>query len=107
MMTHELMEMASLDAMGLLDPTERETFELAFQAADPALQAQIRREQLRFSRMDDMLPKVSPPLGLRARVIAAVRGAMESVGSRRESDAIPIVEIGHTKPPRAVIQCSM
>lgn len=95
MMTHELMEMASLDAMGLLDPTERETFERAFQAADPAIQAQIRREQLRFSRMDDMLPKVDPPLGLRARVIAAVREAMGTASSRRDLDAIPIHTAGN------------
>ncbi|HMN40811.1 MAG TPA: hypothetical protein PKE29_08180 [Phycisphaerales bacterium] len=93
MMTHELMEMASLDAMGLLDPSERETFERAFQAADPAIQAQIRREQLRFSGMDDVLPRVAPPLGLRARVIAAVREAIAS-SSRRDSDAIPIRSAG-------------
>jgi hypothetical protein len=93
--THELMELASLDAMGVLDPTERETFEQAFQAADPAIQAQVRREQLRFSRMDDMLPKIDPPLGLRARVIAAVREAMGSASSRRDSDAIPIHTAGN------------
>ncbi|HVU65422.1 MAG TPA: hypothetical protein VHC70_15680 [Phycisphaerales bacterium] len=84
--THNLLEMASLDAMGLLDPEERDAFERAFHAAAPAVQAQIRREQLRFSRMDELLPKVDPPLGLRARVIAAVRGAMESVAGRKGAD---------------------
>jgi hypothetical protein len=87
MNTPDLLEMASLDALGLLDPEERDAFERAFRTADPAQQAQIRREQLRFSRMDELLPKVDPPLGLRARVLAAVRGAMESVAGSRGADA--------------------
>ena len=85
--THDLLEAASLDAMGLLDPEERETFERAFRAAAPAVQAQIRREQLRFSNADDVLPQIEPPLGLRARVIAAVREAMGM--SERRADAAP------------------
>lgn len=89
MTTHDLLEMASLDAMGLLDPEEREAFERAFRAAAPAVQAQIRREQLRFSQIDDVLPQIDPPLGLKARVIAAVRDAMQSVASRRAAEAAP------------------
>jgi hypothetical protein len=88
MNTQELLEMASLDAMGLLDPEEREAFERAFRAADPAVQAQIRREQLRYSKVDDLLPRVEAPLGLKARVLAAVRDAMQSMSNRR-SDAAP------------------
>lgn len=87
--THELIEMASLDALGLLDPEERDAFERAFRAAAPAVQAQLRREQLRFSKMDDMLPQIEPSLGLRARVIAAVREAMETVAARRGTEAAP------------------
>ncbi len=82
MTTHELLEMASLDAMGLLDADEREAFERAFRAAAPAVQAQIRREQLRLSRMDDLLPQVEPPLGLRARVMNAVREAISTMSVR-------------------------
>src|SRR5438105_666068 len=89
MNTHDLLEMASLDAMGLLDPEEREAFERAFRAAPPPLQAQIRREQLRFSAADDILPQVEPPLGLRARVIAAVREAMQTMAGRRAAEAAP------------------
>ena len=85
--THDLMEMASLDAMGLLDPEEREAFERAFRAAVPAVQAQIRREQLRFSRVDDILPQVEAPLGLKARVLAAVREAMQTMAARRDEPA--------------------
>lgn len=83
MTTHELLELASLDALGLLDPEEREGFERAFRAAPPALQAQIRREQLRLAHIDDVLPGVEPPPGLRARVVAAVREAIGSMSIRK------------------------
>lgn len=85
MSTHELLELASLDALGLLDPEEREAFDRAFRAAPPALQAQIRREQLRLAHIDDMLPAVEPPPGLRARVVSAVREAINSMTVRRIS----------------------
>lgn len=85
MTTHELLELASLDAMGLLDPEEREAFELAFRAAAPPLQAQIRREQLRLSYIDGILPVVEPPPGLRARVMAKVREAIGSMTIRKIS----------------------
>ena len=85
MTTHELLEHVSLDAMGLLDLDEREAFERAFRAASPALQAQIRREQLRLSHMDDVLPAVDLPPGLRARVMAAVREAIDSMSIRKFS----------------------
>lgn len=83
MNTYELMEMASLDAMGLLDPDEREQFERAFRAAAPAVQAQIRRDQLRYTDLDGVLPAVEPPLGLKARVVAAVQQAMQQVAGRK------------------------
>lgn len=83
MNTHELLEMASLDALGLLDAEEREAFERAFRAAAPSVQAQIRREQLRFCQIEDTLPVIDPPLGLRARVLNAVREAMGGASSRR------------------------
>lgn len=82
MTTHELMEMASLDAMGLLDNDEREQFERAFMAADPALQAQIRRQQTRLSVSEETLPKVQLPLGLRARVLNAMRDAVSGNASQ-------------------------
>lgn len=72
----ELLELASLDALGLLDEDERRAFETAFRAADPALQAQVRLEQTRATRLESLLPKVAPPIGLRARVLAAVRAAI-------------------------------
>lgn len=90
MKTHELLELASLDALGLLDEHEREAFDVAFNAAPPAVQAQVRREQARISRADQFLPQVDPPVSLRAKVLAAVQQAMEAVtGSRRVGAAVP------------------
>ena len=76
MTTHELIELAVLDALALLDEHESAEFERAFRAAPPQLQAQIRREQTRFSNIEDLLPSVEPPADLRARVLAAVREAI-------------------------------
>lgn len=79
MTTNELFEMAALDALGLLDRDEREEFERAFRAAPPHVQAQIRREQVRFSDIDAWLPEVEPPPGLRSRVVNAVKEAITSI----------------------------
>jgi hypothetical protein len=76
MTTQELIELSLLDALGLLDDSERESFESAFRAATPVVQAHVRREQTRLARIDLLLPEVSPPAGLRAAVIEAVRRAM-------------------------------
>src|SRR5258708_2509980 len=69
----QLIELAVLDAMGLLDETEQGQFESGFAGASPQVQAQVRREQTRLSVMDALLPDVSPPAGLRAAVLEAVR----------------------------------
>lgn len=83
MTNRELLELASLDAMGLLDDQERRAFEEAFRQASPAMQAQVRREQERLADLEADLPAVEPPQGLRERVLAAVRDAMQSVPGRR------------------------
>lgn len=89
MSTKDLFELASLDALGLLDESERAMFERAFSAAAPHVQAQVRRQQLHFTRIDDLLPDVAPPPGLKARVMAAVRGAIAAVAI----DGQPIARI--------------
>lgn len=76
-MTHkDLLELALLDSLSMLDDDERSAFEEAFHAAPPHIQAQVRREQARFARSESLLPDVSPPASLRARVVDAVRRAM-------------------------------
>ena len=84
MKTQELIELAVLDAMGLLDEAEREAFEAGFSSASPAVQAQVRREQTRLCLSEALLPDEEPPAGLRALVVEAVRKAMASVGGAGE-----------------------
>lgn len=72
----ELLENALLDAFSLLDDNEREEFDRAFAAAPPQVQAQVRREQTRFAKMESLLPEIAAPAALRARVLDAVRAAI-------------------------------
>jgi hypothetical protein len=73
MNTQQLIEMAVLDALALLDDEEREDFERSFRGASPDVQAHVRREQTRLCNIESILPNVEPPAGLRAAVLAAVR----------------------------------
>lgn len=90
--THEILELARLDALGMLDEDERVAFERAFRDASPALQEQIRREQNRLTDIGDLLPDVQPPKDLRARVISAVRDAMFAVTGRNAGDVLARIE---------------
>jgi len=101
MTTRDLLEQASLDALGLLDEQERAEYEAAFRAAGPEVQAQIRREQLRFADLTDLLPPVEAPAGLRARVLAAVRDAIVAVSSPRTTGGA-VGRIGPALAGRAV-----
>lgn len=76
MTTQELIENAVLDAMGLLDEDEARAFDRAYRAASPELQAHVRCEQTRLSNIQQLLPQVDPPSGMRAAVIEAVRVAI-------------------------------
>ncbi|MCA9292953.1 MAG: hypothetical protein KDA20_03980 [Phycisphaerales bacterium] len=94
MNTQDLLEQASLDALGLLDEQERQAFETAFRAAPPAVQSQVRREQARFAASEAMLPKVDVPAGLKFRVMAAVREAIQSfnrVETARRAEHTPFL----------------
>jgi hypothetical protein len=86
MKTRELIENSLLDAMGLLDEDETQSFERAFQAASPAVQAHVRREQTRLSHIEQLLPQVEPPADLRAAVIEAVRVEMELAAEQAAQD---------------------
>jgi hypothetical protein len=76
MSLQHMIELSILDAMGLLDEDERQQFESAFRKAPPAVQAHVRREQTRLSRIESILPAVDPPAGLRAMVLDALRAHM-------------------------------
>ncbi|MCL4741957.1 MAG: hypothetical protein KJZ54_07100 [Phycisphaerales bacterium] len=92
MTTAELMELALLDVLALLDEEERSAFDRAFAAATPEVQAQVRREQTRLARIDALLPDVEAPVTLRARVLAAVRAAMMASASPGEAAALHLAQ---------------
>ena len=75
MNAQQLLEMALLDACGLLETDELERFEAAFAEAPESIKAQIRREQSRFADQSELLPDVTPRPELRRLVVDAVRRA--------------------------------
>lgn len=74
--TAELYELASLDALGLLDEHERKVFEDAFSSATPGVRSQIRATQRRMAEIDEILPRVQPRPSLKAKVLAAIEAAI-------------------------------
>lgn len=82
--TGDLYELATLDAMGVLDDAERRAFESALAAAPVSVQLQIRAQQHRMSDIDHLLPAVEPAPALRQRVIDSV---LSAVGVARQHEA--------------------
>lgn len=84
MKTHELLEQAHLDALGLLDEGEQRAFESAFASAPKAVQQQVRAEQTRWATTHANFSGATPPSSLRSkvvdRVMSEVRAASESRG---------------------------
>lgn len=78
MNTKELIEQAVLSAMGFLEEDEQRAYEAAFNAAPPAIQAQVRREQTRLSSLKAILPDVDAPAHLRAIVLEAIRAEINA-----------------------------
>lgn len=78
MNTKELIEQAVLHAMGFLEEDEAKAYEAAFNAAPPAVQAQVRREQTRLSTLRNILPDVDAPAHLRAIVLEAIRSEINA-----------------------------
>lgn len=83
MSTRDLIELAALDALGMLEPEDQAEFERAFREAPASIRAQVRAEQARIADLVQVDAQPSPDL--RDRVIAAVAAAMEAevVGGAR------------------------
>lgn len=118
MNTHELIESTMLHALGLLDDSEREAYEAAFDAAPVSVQRRVREEARRMADLGDLIPDAQPSEELRSVVLAAVRAAMReqeneiriarettNAPSRVVAGATPIAEvvarIDRTTPPPA------
>lgn len=98
MSTQELLELAQLDAMGLLDEQDAHEFEVAFASAPAEIQKQIRDEQARMCVLEPVLPEVEPPADLRAKVLASVHTEIvkaitqpEEVPASRAVEQMPVM----------------
>ncbi|MDX2118127.1 MAG: hypothetical protein SFY96_08100 [Planctomycetota bacterium] len=105
MNTHELLEAAQLDALGLLDESERDAFESAFASAHPSIKAQIRLEQARLCRLEGVWPDIRPSASLKDRVLDAVRAAKGAKVGAAEAKAhvagrlVPPISASHRVSP--------
>lgn len=83
----DLIELAVLDALGMLDADEAAEFDAAFDAAPPSTRQRVRDEQARLANLEGVLPQVSPSPEMRDRVITAVREAMLADAIAKASEA--------------------
>jgi len=95
----ELIEQASLDALGLLDEFEAAHYARSFHAAPASVQQEIRELQAAIVADGATLSDEEPPAGLRGRVLGAVQDAMEAEAAELQ----PIASIGArvARPSRA------
>ena len=90
-MSHEeLMELAALDAFGLLDRYEAALYNRSFHHASAAVQDEIRQMQADLASDELLLPDVEPEAALRERVLKAVAKAIEADAER----LAPLASIG-------------
>ncbi|MEZ6164656.1 MAG: hypothetical protein R3B67_09495 [Phycisphaerales bacterium] len=111
MNTHELIESTMLHALGLLEDSEREAYEAAFNTAPVSVQQRVRQEARRMADLGDLMPEVEPSADMRQMVLAAVRAAMreeenESRIAKLAAGTPPVIaRIDHNTPaPRATSQ---
>ena len=89
----ELLELASLDAMGLLDDFEATVYTRAFHEAPATVQDEVVRLQAQVAGDLSLLPGDEPDPKLRERVLKAVAAAIE-----RNDDALaPLASIGRRR----------
>lgn len=86
----ELIEQASLDALGLLDEFEAAHYARSFHAAPASVQEEIRRLQAAVATDAALLADEEPPADLRSKVMGSVREAMDEEARELK----PIATIG-------------
>ena len=91
----ELLEQASLDALGLLDEFEAEHYARSFHAAPASVQEEVRRIQAAVATDPALLSDEEPPADLRARVLGSVEHAIDEEARELK----PIATIG-ARPAR-------
>lgn len=93
----QLLELAALDAFGLLDEYEADQFTRSFHHAPATVQREIVRVQAEIAADTQLLPDDAPAPELRQRVLAAVADAVE----QRSSTFAPLATIGRSDASRA------
>ncbi len=93
MTPRELLELASLDAVGLLDTVEEAVFTRSFHDAPATVQDEVLRRQAEIANDLSLLPGDEPDPNLRERVLKAVAAAVE----REEATLAPLARIGRRR----------
>jgi hypothetical protein len=96
MTREELIELAALDACGLLDRYDAATYTRSFLDAPAAVQDEVRELQAAIAGDESLLPDEATPSELREAVLAAVHDAMEQEAAR----LAPIATIGRRRRPQ-------
>lgn len=78
----QLLELAVLEAHGLLDPIESDLFTRSFHDAPVSIQEEIIRTQEAFALDTSFLPDENPPAELRKRVLQAVADSADQEAQR-------------------------
>ncbi|MDP6542138.1 MAG: hypothetical protein QGF07_05055 [Phycisphaerales bacterium] len=101
-----LLELAVLDAYGLLEPMESDLFNRAFHDAPATLQDEIRLLQEDISIDDSLLPNESPDATLRRRVLDAVAKAADEEANRLAPLALIGARAGATRHKQNLMETS-
>ena len=91
MTRQELLELAALDGLGLLDSYEAALFTRSFHHSPAAVQDEILRLQAEIASDETLLPDVEPEESLRERVLRRVAEAIEKV----DAELAPLATIGN------------
>ena len=92
----ELLELAELDALGALEPTEQARFERGLRDASPALRAELHAIQDAAVLDPIGLCDEEPEAGLKYKVMARIADAV----TESESELAPIASIGRPVAPQ-------
>ncbi|MEE8153713.1 MAG: hypothetical protein V3T53_02005 [Phycisphaerales bacterium] len=93
MTRQELLELAALDALGLLDRYEAALYTRSFHYASAPVQDEIVRLQAEIASDESLLPLDEPDSSLRERVLRKVAEAIE----REASEFAPLATIGRRR----------
>lgn len=96
MTREELLELAALDALGLLDEYEAALYTRSFHHAPATVQDEIRDLQAAVAADGSLLPETEPRSELRSIVLDAVSAAIE----RDSEDFSPLALIGRARHER-------